>query len=64
LDDVAIAENNVWRQWQDWDEDRIKLQREATKTTMTTMKGVDDHNKEDPPKGGKHARRVKTRRRD
>jgi hypothetical protein len=29
---------------------------------MTTE--VDDHNKEDPPEGGKYARRAKARRRD
>jgi hypothetical protein len=27
-------------------------------------KGVDNHNKEDPPEGGKYARRAKARRRD
>jgi hypothetical protein len=27
-------------------------------------KGVDNHNKEDPPEGGEYARRAKARRRD
>ncbi len=31
---------------------------------MVMTKGVDDHNKEDPSKGGKYARRAKARRRD
>jgi hypothetical protein len=34
-------------------------------TTMTmTTKGADDNDKEDPPEGGKYARRAKARRRD
>jgi hypothetical protein len=33
-------------------------------TTTTTMKGADDHDKEDSPEGGNYARRAKTRRRD
>jgi hypothetical protein len=33
-------------------------------TTTKMTKGADDHNKEDPPEWGKHARRAKARRRD
>jgi hypothetical protein len=33
-------------------------------TVTPTTKGADDHNKEDPPQGGKYVRRAKARRRD
>jgi hypothetical protein len=52
LDSIAIAENNPrWRR-QDRDNNRIRLRCYATKNTTTTTKGADNHNKEDPPRGG------------
>jgi hypothetical protein len=45
--------------------DQDATQHNALRTMMTTtMKGVVNHNKEDPPKGGKYTRSAKARRRD
>ncbi len=50
--DGAIAENNThWRRG-DQEDDQIGPRHNATTTTKTAMKEVDDHNKEDPPQGG------------
>jgi hypothetical protein len=59
-----IMESNArWRQ-RNQDDNQIGSQHNATTTAATTAKGVDDHDGEDTPKGGKYARRVKARRRD
>ncbi len=53
LEGIVIAENNA-RQWQrDQDGDRIGSRRNATMTTSTTMKAVENHDKDYPPRGGK-----------
>ncbi len=54
-DDVVIAENNAHWRWQDREENQIRLQRNATRTTAATKKGADDHNKEDLSNRGKYA---------
>jgi hypothetical protein len=64
LDGVMITENKAhWRQG-DWEDNQIGLQRDAATTTTMMTKGADNHNKEDPSKGGKYAWRAKARRRD
>jgi hypothetical protein len=53
LDGIAIAENNApWRQG-DRVDDQIGLRQDAMTTTTMTRKRADDHNEEDPSKGGK-----------
>jgi hypothetical protein len=63
-DGITIAGNNTHQRLQDWDNDQIGLQGNAATTTTMTIKGADDHDEEDPPKGKKYARRAEARRRD
>jgi hypothetical protein len=49
LDGNAIAESNARWRWQNQNNDQIGLRHDAAMTTLTTTKGGDDHNKEDPP---------------
>ncbi len=53
MEGIVIAENIAHQRQRDQDGDRIGSRRNATMTISTTMKGVENHNKEDPPRGGK-----------